>query len=123
MTEGAPAKTTKVKLTSGRRLRTLTGTLDELREAETGDDWLRVRVNEARRPDLADQVREILGPRCVDVLVDSPTEQAEQRQRLRSGRSPQELFEAYLADLNISDARLTTVFDELLAEYHGGGGD
>ena len=123
LTEGAPAKTTKVKLTSGRRLRTLTGTLDELREAETGDDWLRVRVNEARRPDLADQVREILGPRCVDVLVDSPTEPAEQRQRLRSGRSPQELFEAYLADLNISDARLTTVFDELLAEYHGGGSD
>lgn len=117
---GAPARTTKVKLERGRRLRTLTGTLDELREADTGDEWLRVRVTEARRPDLADQVRELLGPQCVDVLIDAPDEPAEQRRNLRVGKTPHELFAAYLEDLNIDDPRLLAAFDELLAEHHGG---
>lgn len=112
---GAPAKVKKVKLERGRRLRTLTGTLDELRQADVGNDWLRVRVTEARRPDLADQVREILGPRCIDVLIDAPDEEIDVRRNLRAGRSPHELFEAYLDDLNISDPRLLTMFDELLA--------
>ena len=116
---GAPAKTKKVKLQRGRRLRTLTGTLDELRKADIDNDWLRVRVTEARRPDLADQVREILGPRCVDVLIDAPDEQIDVRRNLRAGRTPHELFEAYLEDLNIEDPRLLTMFDDLLAEQHG----
>ena len=117
---GAPAKTTTVKLERGRRLRTLTGSLDELRAADTGDDWLRVRVTEAQRPDLADQVRELLGPRCVDVLIDAPATERDTRRNLRSGRSPHELFEAYLDDLNISDPRLVTMFNELLVEQTSG---
>lgn len=115
LASGAPAKVKKVKLERGRRLRTLTGTLDELRQADVGSDWLRVRVIEARRPDLADQVREVLGPRCVDVIIDAPDEQVDERRNLRAGRSPHELFEAYLEDLNIDDPRLLTMFDELLA--------
>ena len=116
----APAKVTKVKLEQGRRLRTLRGSLDELRYADTGDDWLRVRVTEARRPDLADQVREILGPRCVDVMIDAPDEANDTRRNLRAGRSPRELFEAYLDDLNIEDPRLLTMFDELLVDHESG---
>ncbi len=117
---GAPAKTTKIKLEQGRRLRTLTGTLDDLREADVGNDWLRVRVIEARRPDLADHVRELLGPRCVDVLIDAPDEPVEERRRLRTGKTPQQLFEEYLDDLNIEDPRLITAFNELLADHHSG---
>ncbi len=109
-----------MRLEKGRRLRTLTGTLDELRNAEVGNDWLRVRVTEARRPDLADHVREILGPQCVDVMIDVPDEQTNRRRTLRSGRAPGELFAAYLADLNIDDPRLVTMFDDLLAEQHSG---
>lgn len=120
LTAGAPAKVRKVPLSAGRRLRTLTGTLDELRAADVGDDWLRVRVTEARRPDLADQVREILGPRCVDVMVEARDETTGVRRNLRAGRSPHELFEAYLEDLNISDPRLLAMFDELLAGDHSG---
>lgn len=119
---GAPAKVKKEKLTKGRRLRTIKGTLDELKEAETGDDWLRVRVTEARRSDLGDQVRELLGPRCVDVLIDAPDEPAEKRDKRQTGRPPRELFEAYLDDLNISDKRLLTMFDDLLAEQNSKGG-
>ena len=119
---GAPAKVKKEKLTKGRRLRTLTGTLDELKQAETGDDWLRVRVTEARRSDLADQVRELLGPRCVDVMIDAPDEPAEKHTKRQTGRPPRELFAAYLDDLNISDPRLLTMFDDLLAEQNSQGG-
>ncbi len=121
LTAGAPAKVSKVTLEAGRRLRTLKGTLDELREADVSDDWIRVRVTEARRPDLADQVREILGPRCVDVLIDSPDEPVEARRNLRAGRSPRELFEAYLDDLNIDDPRLLAMFDEQLVDHESGG--
>lgn len=118
---GAPAKVTKVKLDQGRRLRTLTGSLGELRDADIGDDWLRVRVTEARRPDLADQVREVLGPNCVDVLIDAPDEPREIRRNLKAGRSPRQLFEAYLEDLNIDDPRLLAMFDELLVTHESGG--
>ena len=77
-------------------------------------------MTEARRPDLADQVRELLGPRCVDVLIDAPATERDTRRNLRSGRSPHELFEAYLDDLNISDPRLVTMFNELLVEQTSG---
>ncbi len=117
---GSPAAVTHVPLAEGRALRTVVGTLDELRTRDVGDDWLRVRVREARRADLAEQVRTLFGERCVDVLVDAPESEAEELPSSRSGRTPRELYEEYLADLRISDARLVDLFDELHADVISG---
>lgn len=116
LTPGAPAAVTHVPLEAGRRLRTVVGTLDELRTRDVGDEWLRVRVREARRPDLAEDVRALFGERCVDVLVESqlPEGQNTQTRELITTRSPRELYGEYLASLGVEDPDLLTVFDELL---------
>lgn len=110
---GAPAAVSQIPLTQGRPLRTIVGTLDELRTRDVGDEWLRVRVREARRSDLADQVRALFGERCVDVLIDAPTTESAQPRRTRVGRTPSELYADYLEDLGIVDPRLVAMFDEL----------
>lgn len=115
----APAVVRRVNLAAGRRLRTIVGTLDELRSTVVGDEWLRVTVKEARRVDLAEQVRTIFGDRCVDVLVEGPETTANRAQAVRSGRSPSELFDDYLADLGIEDPRLVALFAELHAHVVG----
>lgn len=112
----APAHVTTVPVTGGRTLRTLTGTLDELRKMPVDDEWLRVRVQEARRSDLADEVRTLFGDRCVDVFIDAPNaESSEQRTRERiATRSPGQLYRDYLEGLGINDPALVALFDELL---------
>lgn len=113
---GAPAAVTLVPLTQGRQLRTVVGTLDELRKRDVGDAWLRVRVREARRGDLADDVRALFGEQCVDVFVESPDKEvAKTRAReLVATRSPSELYADYLTSLGVDDPALVAYFDELL---------
>ena len=131
---GKPPTVTPVPLASGRALRTLTGTLDELAAAaddgtgseagdggggggggEAGDDgaWLRVVVREPRRPGLADEVRELLGHRVVDVQVEDASAPARPKVK-RSGRAPAELFDEFLAERNVNDDRVRALFAELL---------
>jgi exonuclease SbcD len=117
---GLPARVTPLPLTAGRPLRTRTGTLEELRAAGAGDPddpWLRVRVREAPRPGLADDVRALLGDRVVEVRVDDPDRgAAEPRPVSRRGRAPQELFAEFLAERGLADARLGVLFAELLEQ-------
>ena len=148
---GKPPTVTAVPLTSGRALRTLTGTMDELaaaataaadnsgteadgnRTGEDGDegdggtgadgnrtgedgnrgDWLRVVVRGSRRPGLADEVRELLGDRVVDVQVEDDSAPARPRAR-RAGRAPAELFDEFMAERNVDDDRVRALFAELL---------
>lgn len=127
---GKPPTVTAVPLTSGRALRTLTGTMDELAAAvadgggtgadgngtgEDGDrgDWLRVVVRGSRRPGLADEVRELFGPRVVDVQVEDDSAPARPRAR-RAGRAPAELFDEFMAERNVDDDRVRALFAELL---------
>ncbi len=117
---GLPPTVTAVPLTSGRALHTLTGTLDELAAAADGGDrartddaWLRVVVREPRRPGLADEVRELLGNRVVDVQIEDESAPARPRAR-RAGRDPAELFDEFLAERNIDDDRVRALFAELL---------
>ena len=133
---GKPPTVTPVPLASGRALRTLTGTLDELAAAaddgtgaggggggsEAGDDgagggsdgaWLRVVVREPRRPGLADEVRELLGHRVVDVQIEDASAPARPKVK-RSGRAPAELFDEFLAERNVDDDRVRALFAELL---------
>ncbi|MGH9186659.1 MAG: exonuclease SbcCD subunit D [Acidimicrobiales bacterium] len=116
---GRPARVTPLPLRAGRRLRTLAGTMSELASqagaAETGDDWLRVVVRERIRLGLVDCVRELF-PHCVDILIEPPDAGGAQGAPAvtRAGRSPHDLFAAYLADQDIDDVRLLAGFDELL---------
>ena len=115
----APATVRRVPLTSGRRLRTLTGSLGELERlaGSTGDDFLRVYVAEAARAGLADDVRDLF-PEAVDVHVlsdgagDADVAAASQR----AGRSPSQLFADYLASQGVADPRLEALFARLLDE-------
>jgi exonuclease SbcD len=113
-----PATVERLPLSSGRRLRTLTGTLADLaaRAGTTGDDFLRIFVAEPARSGLADEVRELF-PDAVDVRVvhDEDAEAAAEASR-RSGRTPQELFAEYLAGQNVADPRLEALFARLLDE-------
>ena len=115
---GAPAKVTKAPLSSGRGLRTISGTLAALREErdEVEGQWLRVRVDEPRRPDLADDVRALLGDGVVDVEVIHESDAAPVVQERRLGRDPLIAFGEYLEELGIDDQRLTNMFVELLED-------
>jgi DNA repair protein SbcD/Mre11 len=112
---GKPARVTQHPLSTPRRLRKIQGTLAELQAMsdEVGDDLLQVTVTEPGRAGLADDVRTAL-PNAIDIRLQRP--EREGRSVERRGRTPHELFAAYLAEEDISDARLERLFDSLLAE-------
>ncbi|MXW62122.1 MAG: hypothetical protein F4003_10130 [Acidimicrobiaceae bacterium] len=115
---GIPPAVTPLPLSAGRALRTLRGTMAELTaQLEDGtvdnDAWLRVMVNEPRRAGLADDVRDLLGERVVDVRMDAPAPQRKPRVS-RRGRAPTELFAEFLAERNIEDPLVSAMFAELL---------
>ena len=92
-----PAHVETVPLSAGRRLRDLEGTLAELQTlaADTGDDYLRVRVHvDGPSPGLTRQVREVL-PNALEVVPIYPDrERTESDQRLRT-LSPDQLLAEY----------------------------
>lgn len=115
-----PAKVTEVLLTAGHPLFTLNGTVGQIVEAAKSldrDGWIRARVDEPRRAGLADELRDALGDRgewLVDVLLTSAVDVSRSRERAdRAGRSPRELFDAFLVEREISDERLGSLFDDL----------
>ncbi|MCP4222954.1 MAG: exonuclease SbcCD subunit D [Actinomycetia bacterium] len=113
---GLPARVSAVPLRSGRPLRTLTGTVAEVEmaAAEVGDAWLRIRVREPARAGLADEVRALVGEAAVDIRVEQLGEVAPRPKVVRrDGRSPRQLFAAYLGDREIVDPRLERAFDSL----------
>jgi DNA repair protein SbcD/Mre11 len=125
VTPDTPARVEGVPLGSGRRLRTLRGGLGQVlsRQDEVGDDLLRVILEEAPRPGLAEEVRSAL-PHAVDVTVARPegddraaAEVAFDADDLR--RSPVALFEEYLTEQHIADPRLGVLFRRLLDDATG----
>ena len=122
---GLPAKVSAKPLRSGRRLLTLTGTVEQLKatmddDADAGlrEAWLRVRVTEATRSGLADEVRAALGERVVDVRVEGSGVANQRRRQSNDGRTPSQLFTAYLEEREVEDPRLVTAFDRLHDEIH-----
>ena len=114
---GIPADVSAVRLTAGRPLRSLTGTLEELSSVSVDDDaWLKVVVQGPGRAGLAQTVRELLGPGVVDVRVESPGSVARQRRVDHRSRSPQAVFDEYLKHESIKDTRVSDLFGELLDE-------
>jgi len=141
---GLPAEVRAVPLRSGRRLRTLRGTLAEvLAAAGAGDesaadgpdgaadegatgDHLRIVLDEPARAGLADEVRARL-PSAVEVVLaardadgDGPRRTAD-ADRLR--RTPHDLFVEYLATRDVDDERLVALFDELVDELASAPGE
>ncbi|HEY7698733.1 MAG TPA: exonuclease SbcCD subunit D C-terminal domain-containing protein, partial [Vicinamibacteria bacterium] len=115
-----PAVVEPVPLTSGRKLRRVKASLREIERLapELGDAYLRVEVQAAPTPGLADRVREIL-PNAVDVVIARATgETGAPEPEKRLGRSPQELFSEYLKERGEDDARVRALFDELLDQVH-----
>lgn len=116
---GAPAEIHAVPLEAGRRLRTLSGTISELARlvGTTGDDLLRVRVQEQARAGLGDEVRALF-PEAIDVMA-APAESAmRDKGRTASSANPRALFGDYLASRNVGDERLIELFDRLLEETY-----
>lgn len=116
---GVPAKVRPVELTAGRRLRTVRGAFPDLDAlaGSTGDDYLRVVVREPPRVGLADEVRDRF-PNAVDVVIERPEDltAGEPVRPSRRGRTPVELFGAYLDEHGVDDPALrelfSTVYDE-----------
>lgn len=121
--EDSPAVARDREIRGGRRLRTVSATLDELAAQDfPEDEWLRVVVREKPRAGLSDDVRELV-PGALEVRVDpeflgSTASAAPQR---NTSRSPIELFEEYVQLEGRGDAEaLTRRFAELLDEVQQG---
>ena len=120
---GRPARVESVPLTAGHALRTIRGREHEIAAlaGTTGDDHLRVIVEEVPSPGLAEGIREMF-PKAVDVVVEAPeTDGAAPRavdpSTLRG--DPRALFRQYLEERDVEGDELGKLFDQLLEEHYG----
>ncbi|MFQ5740846.1 MAG: exonuclease SbcCD subunit D [Acidobacteriota bacterium] len=114
-----PALTRRIPLSSGRRLRTVQGSLAALEElAESGsEDYLRVLLDEPGRAGLAEEVRELL-PNAVEVrLVESEGEGTPEQAEPIEG-SPRDFFAQFLKEKRKEEGRLLELFDQILEEVY-----
>ena len=123
-TPSTPARVTDIGVTSGRRLRTVRGTVEELRaQAESlGQDYLRVWVREPTRAGLRETVADIL-PNALEVRIDpefaasprgGPGARADTADTV--SRTPGQLFADYCASVAVADDRVGRLFAELHEE-------
>lgn len=118
---GKPAAVEPIPLKSGRALTTLRGGSIQLEQQvdTTGDDFLRVYVEEPPTPGLAERVRDMF-PNAVDVIVSRPEETGPERMAIDPGelRDPRTQFQRYLKERGIEGEELTKLFAELLEEEY-----
>ncbi|HZE41350.1 MAG TPA: exonuclease SbcCD subunit D [Stackebrandtia sp.] len=114
VTPDTPARARHVPLTSATPLRTLRGSLEELREAEVDDhEWLRVYIREKPRAGLREEAQELF-PQAISIHIDpAMTDRAAVPRASRAGRTPRQLFADYLAENNHDDPAVTELFDRL----------
>ena len=118
---GVPAQVRRVPLTAGRALRTIRGRANEIAAlaGTTGEDYLRVILEEPPSPGLADGIREMF-PHAVDVVVagvasDDTNGPAVDPDTLRG--NPGALFRQYLEESGVEGDELAKLFDQLLEEH------
>jgi len=106
----------EVLLPQQTRLRTVRGTLTELEQLDTGDDWLRVVVSEKPRAGLREQIQQML-PKALEIRIDPLMLDAERPARMaRAERSPVDLFADYLRDRGHDDPATQKLFEDLYQE-------
>jgi DNA repair protein SbcD/Mre11 len=115
----APARVEAVKLSSGRKLVTIRGTLDELTamKSRLGDVHLRVFVTtDGPVPGMNERVRELM-PGAVQVKLEYERHEATPPGVAISSLQPREQFIAYFekAHRAAPDPKLLAAFDEVLA--------
>lgn len=116
---GLPATVREVPLRQGRALRTVRGTVDDLRQRmeDLGDAHVRMILTDGSRPGLADEIRQA-HPSVVDVRVDRDLDDdtqsaAETWDLVDFQRSPADLFAEYLADTDQSNEQVQALFGDL----------
>jgi exonuclease SbcD len=119
-----PARVTDVPITSGRRLRTVRGTLPELeaQAASFGDDYLRVWLREPTRAGLRDDTVAVLA-NALEVRIDpafAMSAKPERAETAHAARSPGQLFADYCASERVEDTRVAALFGELYDEATAG---
>ena len=115
----SPAVVRPIAVSGGRRLRTLRGTVDQLRARGRGPRRRvppRLRRGAGEGRPRARTSASSWGTRVVEVRLGSPVDAAGGAGRSRIGQTPHELFTAYLENVNVEDPRLTALFAELLDE-------
>ena len=115
-----PARVTDIPVTSGRRLRTVRGTVAELEAlaGSAGEDYLRVWVREPARAGLRETVARIL-PNALEVRIDPDFAAATRAGRTDAAdvlKTPGQLFADYCASVTVADPRVAALFAELHAE-------
>lgn len=117
---GEPASVEQVPLAAGRRLVTVTGTLEQVleRAEEVSNDYVKVVLTERGRVGLADEVRRAI-PDAVDVVLESPEPEQKVPREPRHSLEPSEAFHRYLSERGESDTRVEAMFAELLDEATG----
>jgi exonuclease SbcD len=116
---GTPASVTDVPITTGRPLKTLRGTVEQLVSSagEVDDAWLRVWVQEPSFPGMREEILAAL-PHALEVRLDpafAPAGAGADRPGLESigTRTPAELFSEYCRSRQVDPARLIGLFDRL----------
>lgn len=112
-----PARVTDIPIVSGRRLRTVRGTLAELEAQATslGEDYLRVWVRQPAHAGLRDDVAAIL-PNALEVRIDpefTTTSRPGHPDTADMMRTPGQLFADYCASVTVEDPRVAALFAEL----------
>jgi exonuclease SbcD len=115
---GKPATVESLPLSSGRQLREVSGTLDELgaQADKFGEDWLRVAIKlEKPVPGIADTVREVL-PNALEVHLDYPRVEAAPIEI--AGADPLELFTRFYTHQRAADPpeSISNLFRKLYEE-------
>jgi exonuclease SbcD len=114
---GEPARVTDFPIRSGRRLRTISGTVADIvaRADDYGDDFLRVWVEEPVRAGLKDDVAEAL-PNALEIRISPEFATASSGTRVsadHASRTPAQLFADYCASSDVDDPRVRKLFDRL----------
>lgn len=116
---GIPATVNSIPLTSGRLLRRVAGTLEDLqaRVADYGNDLLHVTIQlDKPIPGIADRIKEIL-PNALHIKIDVPRPEGAEISRM-AGADPNELFLAFYRHRYQSDppddvaALFSTLYEE-----------
>ncbi len=112
-----PARVTDLPITAGRRLRTVTGTVDQLLADPDayGEDFLRLRVAQAAYAGMREQLLDAL-PNALEIRLEpqfSVSPHTDKPRRSTAARSPAELFAEYCVSSQVDDPRVNRLFDEL----------